>query len=77
MAPTDPNAIPPSHILPRRTRFVWFLRLHAQMVLWVFEYLWARRAWPMAPLILILLLMGAVIFVSSNPTVSPFLYALF
>jgi len=41
------------------------------------EFIPARRAWHLAPIIVLLVLVGMLIFASSNPAVSPFLYALF
>ncbi|MCC5875704.1 MAG: hypothetical protein JJU11_05755 [Candidatus Sumerlaeia bacterium] len=63
--------------LPIRRRFWLFVSWHARVFYWVFEYLVVRRAWFLAPLIIIMMLMGLVIFATANPAVSPFLYALF
>lgn len=58
-------------------RVARFIRLHLRVVWWVAEYIRAERAWFYAPLLLLLLFMGLFIFVTANPTISPFLYALF
>lgn len=63
--------------LPIRRRVWLFVSWHARVFFWVFEYLAARRAWFLAPLIIVMMLMGLVIFATANPAVSPFLYALF
>lgn len=61
--------------IPKRIYYFW--KIHIQIIADVFYYIAARRAWHLAPLIALLLLIGMLIFVSSNPAVSPFLYALF
>jgi hypothetical protein len=43
--------------------------------LWAF--LWARKVWWLAPIILLLLLVGVVIIFGQSSAVSPFIYALF
>ena len=39
-------------------------------------FLWKRRWW-LIPLILVLLIVGAIIAIASNPVVAPFIYTLF
>lgn len=69
------NSPPTKPGIPER---VWrFVSVHARVLFWVFAYIPAHRAWHLAPLIAVLIVFGLLIFVSSNPTVSPFLYALF
>lgn len=63
--------------LPSWRRVGYFVAWHLRILGWVVHYVVARRAWAMAPLIFLLILMGLVIFTASNPAVSPFLYALF
>lgn len=67
----------PRTSLPVRKRVYHFFAIHFQIIGWVFQYIAVRRAWHLAPLIIALLMIGMLIFVSSNPAVSPFLYALF
>lgn len=63
--------------MPIPVRVYHFIRIHLMILAWVLHYIFARRAWFLAPLILLLMLAGIFIFVSSNPAISPFLYALF
>jgi hypothetical protein len=67
----------PTEAAPVRRRVWWFVSEHARIVGWVFGYIVARRAWFIAPLVMMLLALGLFIFASVNPAVSPFLYALF
>ena len=41
------------------------------------EYLWRERLWWMIPVIVILLLFGALILFSQSSAVAPFIYTLF
>lgn len=69
------NSRPTKMPVPRRIYYFW--KIHFQILGGVFQYIAARKAWHLAPLIIGLLTIGMLIFVSSNPAVSPFLYALF
>ena len=41
------------------------------------RYLWRERAWWMIPLVLILVLLGVLVAMSSSTAVAPFIYTLF
>lgn len=41
------------------------------------DFLRFRKKWWLAPLILILLLLGALIYIQASSTLSPFIYAVF
>jgi len=43
----------------------------------LFRFLWEQRLWWMIPLILVLLLFGALLFVAQQSAVAPFIYTLF
>ncbi len=63
--------------LPIRARIYYFFASHLRILRMTLEFIPARRAWHLAPIIVLLVLVGMLIFASSNPAVSPFLYALF
>ncbi|HLC45647.1 MAG TPA: DUF5989 family protein [archaeon] len=42
----------------------------------VFEFLWERKAWWLAPIVLVLLLVGALIIITQSSALSPFIYPL-
>ncbi len=43
----------------------------------VVQFLWVRKAWWIAPVIIVLILAGILIIVGQSSSVSPFIYALF
>ncbi|MFC2162686.1 DUF5989 family protein [Candidatus Altiarchaeota archaeon] len=43
----------------------------------VLGFLWENKLWWMAPIIIMLALVGALILVGQSTTVTPFLYAVF
>lgn len=63
--------------LPVRKRVYYFLSSHFQVLWWVMEYVFVMRVWTLAPLILLLMIIGIFIFATTNPAVSVFLYPLF
>lgn len=40
-------------------------------------FLWQNRCWWIAPIVIIVILLGALIFFTQNSSVVPFIYALF
>jgi hypothetical protein len=40
-------------------------------------FLWARKIWWMAPLVLVLLGLGTLLFLAEGSVVAPFIYTLF
>ena len=49
----------------------------ASVVREVFAFLRARKVYWLVPLVLVLLLVGAIFFIASQPAVTPFVYTLF
>jgi hypothetical protein len=43
----------------------------------LFAYMWKNKVWWMAPPIIILVIVGVLIYVSTSSPVSPFIYMLF
>ncbi|MBI4438929.1 hypothetical protein HY640_03290 [Candidatus Woesearchaeota archaeon] len=43
----------------------------------VFSFLMKRKAWWLAPIVIVLLLVGVLVVVGQSSSVSPFIYALF
>ena len=43
----------------------------------LWRFLWARKLWWMVPMVTVLVLFGALIFVAQNSAVAPFIYVLF
>ena len=43
----------------------------------VWGFLRTRKKWWLTPIVLIMILLGALILFAGNPAVSPFIYALF
>ena len=58
---------------------MWLNRLtaRASAVRRFLDYLWLERLWWMMPMVLILLVFGAVIFFTQSSAVAPFIYTLF
>ncbi len=51
--------------------------MNAGLVREFWDFLRVRKKWWLLPIIALLLLLGLLIFVTSNPAVSPFIYTLF
>jgi len=49
----------------------------ASTILELFGFLWARRLWWLAPMVLVLLLFGGLIVLGSAAGIGPFIYTLF
>ncbi|HJO01699.1 MAG: DUF5989 family protein [Candidatus Woesearchaeota archaeon] len=47
------------------------------LILEIWEFLRVRKAWWLAPIIIMLILVGALIIFSQSSALSPFIYALF
>jgi hypothetical protein len=43
----------------------------------LFSFLWQRKAWWITPIILVLLLIGALLIFGGSGSVAPFIYTLF
>lgn len=43
----------------------------------LFSFLWKRKLYWLVPMIVVLVLVGALIILSANPATSPFIYSLF
>ena len=43
----------------------------------LFGFLWKRKLYWLVPMIIMLVLVGALIILGSNPATSPFIYSLF
>ncbi len=41
------------------------------------QYLWRRKLYWLVPMIIVIVLVGVLIILSSNPATSPFIYTLF
>ena len=53
------------------------LTARAGVVRRLLGYLWQERLWWMAPMVIILLVFGAVILFTQSSAVAPFIYTLF
>jgi hypothetical protein len=53
------------------------LRQRAGIVAEVFQFLWETKLWWMAPMIILLLLLGILIIFAETSPVAPFVYTLF
>lgn len=52
-----------------------FFRHLKQLIIELFGYAWQNKAWWIVPMVLVLLLLGALIFVGEST--APFIYTLF
>ncbi len=43
----------------------------------LFQFLWRRKLWWMIPMIMVLLLFGAIIVFAGSSPIAPFIYTLF
>lgn len=43
----------------------------------VWQFLWVRKAWWLAPVIMVLLFMGMIIIIGGSNAFAPFIYAIF
>ena len=43
----------------------------------LWDFLWVRKAWWLAPVIIMLVIVGALIIFGQSSALSPFIYALF
>jgi hypothetical protein len=43
----------------------------------LFEFLWARKLWWLAPMVLVLVLFGAILILTQGSALAPFIYTLF
>ena len=43
----------------------------------IFQWVWRQRLWWMVPLVVVLLLFGALMFLASSTPIAPFVYTLF
>ena len=53
------------------------LRQRAGIVAEVFQFLWEAKLWWMAPMVILLLLLGLLILFAETSPVAPFVYTLF
>ena len=53
------------------------LRQRAGIVAEIFQFLWEAKLWWMAPMIILLLLLGILIIFAETSPVAPFVYTLF
>ena len=43
----------------------------------LFNFIWERKKWMLAPLVIILLLLGILIIIGGNSVIAPFIYSIF
>ena len=43
----------------------------------LFEFLWARKLWWLAPMVLVLVLFGVLLILTQGSALAPFIYTLF
>ncbi len=46
-------------------------------VLGLLEFLWVRKSWWLLPIVIMLIIVGALIIFSQSSAISPFIYSLF
>ena len=51
--------------------------MKASLVKELWDFLRVRKKWWLLPIIILLVLLGLLIFITSNPATSPFIYTLF
>jgi len=58
-------------------REVKHLRQRAGIIAELFQFLWEAKLWWMAPMVILLLLLGILILFAETSPVAPFVYTLF
>ena len=43
----------------------------------LFAYLWRNKRWWLIPMVVVLILLGLLLLLATNPSVGPFIYTLF
>jgi hypothetical protein len=54
-----------------------FLKNRLGVVGELFEFLWRRKLWWMIPMVVVLLLFGAIFVLAGSSPIAPFIYTLF
>jgi len=51
--------------------------MNASLLKELWDFLRIRKKWWLMPIVVLLLILGVLVFLTSNPTTSPFIYGLF